>query len=156
MKEVERFKPVTFPPETCVGCKNRLTDICMEACAPYGDLRYFEPKRISIHDLPEFPDGDEWKKVDNGKKMLLVKQHIDTIEETLRKVIKETGLEVNDGRDFRAIVYGIRGRGVPAAVEGTSLRDDSPEGNSGDQGERAEVSGEREGSDGMAPETKGQ
>lgn len=48
---------VVFPPfSTCCVCVNRLSDLCMEDCAPARDYRHFRLKAgIGLAVMPRFP-----------------------------------------------------------------------------------------------------
>jgi hypothetical protein len=50
-------KGVSYPPYvTCQLCKYRLTDICVEDCAPARDYRHFKLKDdLVFEDYPRFP-----------------------------------------------------------------------------------------------------
>ncbi len=58
MKEMERkTSRVALPPySSCTQCKNRLSDLCVEDCAPSVDYRWFVLRAgVSLEDRPSFP-----------------------------------------------------------------------------------------------------
>lgn len=48
---------MALPPfTTCRVCRNRLSDLCLEECAPARDYRWFELQAgVGFLDLPRFP-----------------------------------------------------------------------------------------------------
>ena len=104
MSVPEKFRPMSLPPDACRGCKNRLTDICVEECSPQGRFERFEAKGVSIYHLPDLPSFDELDGVSGKIKYELVRLQLTVLKNAMYKILEQTGVDP-DERRIAPIIY---------------------------------------------------
>lgn len=83
------MKEFALPPfATCRLCKNRVSQLCVEDCAPAGDYRWFELKIMNIENAPAFP-LEEWDKMPSRVRGLVVAAYLKIIVDFLQGVEDE-------------------------------------------------------------------
>jgi hypothetical protein len=97
MEKKDSFQPLFLPPaDVCSGCRNYLTVICVEECAPEQRLRHFRAKKRNIYTVPDLPSEEEWRQIASSVKYAILKQQLEVIKRTLLKVVEQTGVAINE------------------------------------------------------------
>jgi hypothetical protein len=116
---------------------------CLETCAPNRDYSYFELRKdLNLEKMPYFPYDEFVDEMPFEVRSKVVAVYMQELVKAVKKMIEQTGVMLDEPELFGAIVNRGRSSRIPKAIQGPGLRDDSPEGNSGDKGERATDSGE--------------
>jgi hypothetical protein len=129
---------------------------CIEVCAPNRDYSYFELRKdLNLERMPYFPYDEFIEDMPFAVRSKVVAAYMHQMVKAIKKIIEQTGVTLDEPESFRTFVNRVGSSRIPKTIQGPSLRDDNPPGNSGDKDKRAEDSGEREGPDRMDPASEG-
>jgi hypothetical protein len=129
---------------------------CIEICAPNRDYSYFEIRKdLNLERMPYFPYDEFIEDMPFAVRSKVVAAYMQQMVKAIKKIVEQTGVMLDEPESFGTFTNRIRSSRISETIQGPGLRDDSPQGNSGDQGKRAEDSSEREGPNRMDPASEG-